>query len=272
TLCTICGLHAPKHCSRCKRIHYCSREHQLLDWNSGGHKAICLTLSQDQDAPPPLSTLRHLFSEHELVSEEEPEPEKEKDGEEEVEGVGQALTHTKLVDADEDADFEETNVVDKAFMKFQKRVEIEPDQVVRYARVSYESEPPTPLYVSSHAIPTYSDLPPCPTCHAPRTFEFQIMPQLLNFLDIDHSSMDALDWGTVMVFSCQANCWVAEEEDVWYLEEVVWRQEFSKEGMGDNLREAHEMARKYALEKEKVEGEGTKVEKEEAGGISRAGF
>ncbi|KAJ3037707.1 Programmed cell death protein 2, partial [Rhizophlyctis rosea] len=147
-LCHICNLHAPKQCSRCKSVRYCSREHQLLDWNQGGHKVLCPTLSSSPASPLPASTkLKFLFKEHELISEEEPEDEdgeeeEEEDGEEEeegkqgkkeeggVEGVTKEVGKVKVGEVDEDAEFEETNVVDKAFLKFQKRVDLEPEQIV----------------------------------------------------------------------------------------------------------------------------------------------
>lgn len=39
-LCNICGSKAPSHCSKCKKSYYCSRKHQILDWQKG-HKEIC---------------------------------------------------------------------------------------------------------------------------------------------------------------------------------------------------------------------------------------
>lgn len=38
-LCEICGCKAGKKCSRCEKKWYCSREHQLIDWNI--HKTEC---------------------------------------------------------------------------------------------------------------------------------------------------------------------------------------------------------------------------------------
>ena len=37
-----------------------------------------------------------------------------------------------------------------------------------------------PLWIRSDHQPT--EIPPCPYCHAPRAFEFQLMPQMLSFL------------------------------------------------------------------------------------------
>jgi len=37
--CIVCGSEAPKFCSGCKNVCYCSKEHQKLHWNH--HKASC---------------------------------------------------------------------------------------------------------------------------------------------------------------------------------------------------------------------------------------
>lgn len=39
-LCNVCGCKGSSHCSKCKRVNYCSKEHQLLDWKAG-HKGDC---------------------------------------------------------------------------------------------------------------------------------------------------------------------------------------------------------------------------------------
>ncbi|XP_059970815.1 programmed cell death protein 2 isoform X3 [Mesoplodon densirostris] len=39
-LCRVCGCLGPKTCSRCHKAHYCSKEHQTLDWRLG-HKQAC---------------------------------------------------------------------------------------------------------------------------------------------------------------------------------------------------------------------------------------
>ena len=39
-LCNVCGCNGDKRCAKCKTTHYCSKEHQTLDWRSG-HKVLC---------------------------------------------------------------------------------------------------------------------------------------------------------------------------------------------------------------------------------------
>ncbi|KAF9568881.1 Programmed cell death protein 2 [Mortierella alpina] len=123
--------------------------------------------------------------------------------------------------------------IDSAFLTFQKRIALYPDQVLRYARMEYELTNPEPLYVSDIGIPKPQDIPPCPDCGQERTFEFQIMPQLLSHLSIDHSASDALDFGTVLVYSCKDNCHV---EGKFYQQEIALVQHFSEDGMqGGNM-------------------------------------
>ncbi|GJJ69394.1 pre-rRNA-processing protein TSR4 [Entomortierella parvispora] len=122
--------------------------------------------------------------------------------------------------------------IDAAFLTFQKRVALYPDQVLRYARMEYDVTP-EPLYVSDIGIPKTSEIPPCPDCGQERSFEFQVMPQLLNYLAIDHSASDALDFGTLLVYSCKDNCHV---EGKHYQHEVIKVQHFSEDGMeGTNM-------------------------------------
>ncbi|KAF9209119.1 Programmed cell death protein 2 [Haplosporangium sp. Z 27] len=123
--------------------------------------------------------------------------------------------------------------IDAAFLAFQKRIALYPDQVLRYARMEYELSNPEPLYVSDIGIPKPEDIPACPDCGQERTFEFQIMPQLLSYLAIDHSAADALDFGTVLVYSCKDNCHV---ENKHYQHEIALVQHFSEDGMqGGNM-------------------------------------
>ncbi|CAM1299122.1 PDCD2 (predicted), partial [Pycnogonum litorale] len=44
-LCCVCGCRGPQRCGRCRVKHYCSRDHQLLDWKSE-HKFSCRPTSQ----------------------------------------------------------------------------------------------------------------------------------------------------------------------------------------------------------------------------------
>ena len=37
-----------KRCGKCRSVHYCSREHQVKDWENGGHKQLCKQLRKQQ--------------------------------------------------------------------------------------------------------------------------------------------------------------------------------------------------------------------------------
>ena len=51
----MCNATADKRCTRCKRVGYCSVEHQKKDWKEGGgHKKVCF--------PPGATCTRCLVS------------------------------------------------------------------------------------------------------------------------------------------------------------------------------------------------------------------
>ncbi|NWX44329.1 PDCD2 protein, partial [Steatornis caripensis] len=105
---------------------------------------------------------------------------------------------------------------DKIFQMFKERVAAEPEQIIRYCRGGEG-----PIWVSGENIPEEKDIPNC-VCGAKRIFEFQVMPQLLNHLQVD-SLGESIDWGTLVVYTCADNCGEGNE----YLEEFIWKQDFS---------------------------------------------
>ena len=134
-----------------------------------------------------------------------------------------------IIETEEDdmlANEKETAVeVDDAFLKYQSEIALEPDQVLRYYRIDYSGQDVEPLWVSDKGKCT--DPPLCPYCGGNRTLEFQITSQILNFLDIDHSDKDALDFGTLIIYSCQNSC--DSKKD--FMAEFCWRQEFTCDGI-----------------------------------------
>ena len=40
---------AEKQCAGCKRVDYCSRKHQTLDWKRGGHRDACKSGERDSE-------------------------------------------------------------------------------------------------------------------------------------------------------------------------------------------------------------------------------
>ena len=74
-----------------------------------------------------------------------------------------------------------------SMQNFQAVTSATPGNVLRYC-----CDPGAqPLW--GRASPTPDSIPPC-RCGAPRRFEFQILPQLLSYLDLDDASSKAPDW------------------------------------------------------------------------------
>lgn len=201
-VCVVCCLAATNMCGKCHKRYYCSRECQVIDWQRG-HKnncAINTTFSKDDIEyyyfPPFLLDI----SEEEL---------------EEASELESALV-TNITSKD-DEEVEESPTRDRIFEHFQLRVNEEPRQVLRYAP---RDECVSPLWFRKEGrILHQSDIPPCDYCGEPRVFEFQVMPQLLYYLQqaMDSSEMknysakvrfvkDNVDFGTIVVYTCKTSC------------------------------------------------------------------
>lgn len=88
---------------------------------------------------------------------------------------------------------------DSMFVKFRKVCTREPDQVLRYYKKGGD-----PLWISKPSPSLCRQLiqiPSCEFCNAPRQFEFQLMPQMLNYFEEDD-----IDWGTVLIYTCPKSC------------------------------------------------------------------
>ncbi|XP_049574402.1 programmed cell death protein 2 [Syngnathus scovelli] len=212
-LCWVCGCPGNKACSRCHAITYCGKHHQTLHWKHT-HKKECGS-SKEPTASP------FLFPEFELLT----EPEEEEDNDKRAEGDDEmGVTQTSadcssltemLAETDlEDMAMHETED-NKVFQRFKTKIAPEPQQVLRYSRGG------SPLWVTSQHIPSDTDIPAC-TCGAKRTFEFQVMPQLLNSLRVD-STGASIDWGTLAIYTCSASCNQGDQ----YCLEFIWKQDFS---------------------------------------------
>uniref|UniRef100_UPI00398F0329 programmed cell death protein 2 n=1 Tax=Pristiophorus japonicus TaxID=55135 RepID=UPI00398F0329 len=214
-LCCVCGASGPKSCSRCRRAHYCGKEHQSADWRAG-HRAEC---GRPGDAGGSLLSLNILFPELELVMElEDSEGQKLEDLTECLESLSAADSDcvTEALDEQElEAMAKHETKEDRIFAHFKRRIALAPDQVLRYCRGG------SPLWVSGENIPLDIDIPNC-SCGAMREFEFQVMPQLLNQLKVDRLG-ESLDWGTLVVYTCEQSCDHGNE----YSPEFLWKQDFS---------------------------------------------
>jgi pre-rRNA-processing protein TSR4 len=99
-----------------------------------------------------------------------------------------------------------------------------------------------PLWVTRRGRCREADVPACERCGAARTFEFQVMPQLLFYLGLDEIPAGAptsiaaaaavkgatphrsVDWGTLVVFTCSKSCGEGSAGEAGYAPEFIWRQ------------------------------------------------
>uniref|UniRef100_A0A2L2Y6Z8 Programmed cell death protein 2 n=1 Tax=Parasteatoda tepidariorum TaxID=114398 RepID=A0A2L2Y6Z8_PARTP len=218
-MCAICGCCAILNCHKCAQIDYCCEDHKTLDWE-WNHIHNCP--SEKKEIPEKKKLINHfLLSEFELVTEtEESLPDvPEKSDEEKMKDYQKFLQSSSSKELQDmpvgDLGYVEEKK-DKAFNKFQKRVKLEPEQVLRYQKGG------VPLWVSSENVPSENDIPNC-SCGAKRHFEFQVMPQLLNYLSLD-SVQESIDWGTLIIYTCSASCSAGVDT---YVKEFLWKQDFS---------------------------------------------
>ncbi|KAF7728156.1 Programmed cell death protein 2 [Apophysomyces ossiformis] len=254
-LCVICGMAGTKKCGRCQATHYCSRQHQLVDWNMCRHKEFCnkTLTSKEKDTVQRLRQLR-VFDEKEIVNEPEGKGEDGKEEEEqrkffeenkENDGARSAKANfdesSALVPAGDETYGDSAVDVDETFLKFQLRIQLYPEQVIRYDRVEYDMPDREPLWVQKNFKP--SAIPDCDRCGRPRTFEFQILSTLLNFLGVSHIATDSLDWGSLYVYTCKYNCPIGNDV---FAEEYIWKQDFSADGMKLGPKEEELLRRGHA--------------------------
>uniref|UniRef100_UPI00358FDA81 programmed cell death protein 2 isoform X3 n=1 Tax=Myxine glutinosa TaxID=7769 RepID=UPI00358FDA81 len=229
-LCAVCGSYGPTVCSCCRTRHYCSREHQVIHWRAG-HRGACSSQGERKDGVDDSDKHSFLFQEFEIITEGEDEQEgddEDTDEEEEDDELAEEIVTpgAKSFNAGEDvqdleAMFRNESKEDQSFRIFERLVAIAPKQVIRYGHGA------APLWVSNSHVPSSHDIPPC-SCGAQRAFEFQIMPQLLNDLNVDKLGA-SIDWGTLAVYTCSQSCRPAtdgETRTYSYLPEFVWKQDF----------------------------------------------
>lgn len=239
--CIVCNLLGELACTGCGAASYCSLEHQQIHWNNHGHSKACGSSS---------AGVKFGFEpELLLVSEDEPDA-----------GVGRenmllelrkTLEAMKLVipsdskqlktvpksEREIEEGYEKTLVdVDKAFLLFQKRVIRDNEQVLRYARVYtdedyFPSEDKEPLWVRDDQRPSLQQIGCCSNCRQPRTFEFQVMPQILNHLQLDHLDSNTLDFGVIAIYTCPNDCNISEN----FLEEGFFVQNPTLDGINQHF-------------------------------------
>ena len=97
--------------------------------------------------------------------------------------------------------YERVTVYSKSFSKFTKYLQRAPQQVLRY---DFQG---TPLWMTDKNIPSISSC----ICGSPRTFEFQIMPNGLNWIKENlitskEGIMKIFGYGSIYIFSCTSCC------------------------------------------------------------------
>lgn len=204
-LCELCGCFAEKTCSKCKKAWYCSREHQIIHWKDH-HKDACGNPSK----PSKLSSI--LFTEYEIVIESEEYKKSVVNEEDQLQLYNRLVSEgrTGTLPESEEAELENhaTCEKDKVFANFRKRVDCNPEQILRYERGG------EPLWIASEPKP--EAVPDCEQCGGPRQFEFQVMPQLLTVL-----KENELDFGVLLVYTCKRSC----SSQKTYSNEFVFKQD-----------------------------------------------
>ncbi|XP_072136094.1 LOW QUALITY PROTEIN: programmed cell death protein 2-like [Mobula birostris] len=90
---------------------------------------------------------------------------------------------------------------DTVFVKFMKQIASCPEQILRY---SWSGQP---LLISPLPVGKDWDIPTCENCGGRRVFEFQLMPALVSLLRSTDNKEVSVEFGTVLVFTCERSCW-----------------------------------------------------------------
>ncbi|KAK5721525.1 hypothetical protein LTR15_006114 [Elasticomyces elasticus] len=139
--------------------------------------------------------------------------------------------------AEEKAAFESS--MDRTFQRFADRIAQNPEQILRY---EFDGQPL--LYSRKDAVGKLLDsapeqgsskvqiasssgstskMPRCSNCGAVRVFECQLTPHAIAQLEADEMSIDGMDWGTILLGACNADCQQHSKKhgEVGYVEEWV---------------------------------------------------
>ncbi|GKT43412.1 putative 20S rRNA accumulation protein 4 [Colletotrichum spaethianum] len=118
--------------------------------------------------------------------------------------------------------------MDAVFQKFADRMAQNPEQAIRYEFAG------APLLYSKadavgKALGGGGKMPRCGNCGAGRVFEVQMTPHAITELEAEELSLEGMDWGTIIVGVCEADCQPrgVEAGEAGYLEEwcgVQWEE------------------------------------------------
>ncbi|XP_037806676.1 programmed cell death protein 2 [Lucilia sericata] len=227
-LCLACGCVGPLKCGRCKKANYCGAPHQRLHWKI--HKLTCTTedsvSAKAQHQPIP----EILFPEWEIDinTDEDVNNDTTKDLKSDIDEEQELKKLEQLTASGKAGEFQNLpeselekytkgseEIDDKYFRKFRKECDKDPMQIIRYKRngqVLWIADTETTIKEQLYNIPK------CGLCGAERVFEFQIMPQMLNYLKDSN-----VDWGVIAVYTCPKSCPLPKDKG--YVEEFCLKQD-----------------------------------------------
>ncbi|KAL8817803.1 MAG: hypothetical protein Q9223_003431 [Gallowayella weberi] len=123
---------------------------------------------------------------------------------------------------------------DKTFLRFAARLAQNPEQVLRYEwcgqPLLYSKDDevglafPPPANTTSSAKSTLENrIPNCRNCGSRRVFELQLTPHAISELEREEEGLEGMEWGTVVVGSCEKSCGEKSVKDgaVGWVEEWV---------------------------------------------------
>jgi len=232
-ICRLCGCSSENSgggkCSACGKVQYCHPYHQKIDWKAR-HKKECKKQSNTSSYVDHKELEKILFRQWEIVMESDDdessidssdEENSDEENEKDIETMQALNKKTKHLDTEELSKYMGNEMMlDKYYSRFKDTIKMSPEQVIRYQRSA------SPLWISSKDIPEVTDIPDCELCGCKRIFEFQIMPQLLNSLNLDNQSQqneelsDSIDWGVLAIYTCSNSC----NDGPSYKPEFIWRQ------------------------------------------------
>jgi len=242
--CFNCGQTAKSRCSKCKLVAYCCKNCQSIHWKTM-HKSKCISAKPNKSKSKnnnikksnyvyPSSQSTWSYNEMEIIVEPEPKIDKAQN-QKELDKLNKKLMkehENELKSEEVDATVTNNNLkIDKYFLKFQNRLNRDSEQILRYyefydqrceLKVSKAQADESKRF--SHRTGT-KIVPPCPHCKGDRSLEFQIMPQILNYIKPEKNPLTnntqnskkskkitasdlekMIDFGVLNVYTCDKNC------------------------------------------------------------------
>eukprot|EP00977_Amphora_coffeiformis_P018221 scaffold6306_cov135-Amphora_coffeaeformis.AAC.6 len=186
-LCQVCGMRGKYKCPL-QQIYFCGKDHQRE------YKKHVFDKIKNGEIPTELPS---VFPLAELAVDAEITTTGDNDTKD---ACRDAMFENNDDDNDSDAELEqedlnrmtgkkETVKQDNFTQTFMQRIKHQPDQALRYARWKVTDDinanDGQVLWIRQDYRPT--NIPDCPYCGAPRRFEFQLMPQMLDHLNANHA-------------------------------------------------------------------------------------